>query len=117
MTALHNVEDAIVAYTRERTRRKALVAAAASNQRAVDLATALYSRGLTDFLNVLDAQRNLLQTQSDLAQSEANVSTDLVALYKAMGGGWDAFPVVTPTQTGERDAQARLFSNGAQLIQ
>jgi len=99
LTALEDVENAIVAYTRERNRREALVAAAASNQRAVDLATALYTRGLSDFLNVLDAQRNLFQTQSDLAQSETTVSTDLVALHKALGGGWDVFPMVTATQT------------------
>jgi NodT family efflux transporter outer membrane factor (OMF) lipoprotein len=88
LTALQDVENAIVAYTRERQRRETLVAAATSNQRAVDLATALYTRGLSDFLNVLDAQRNLFQTQNDLAQSEATVSTDLVALHKALGGGW-----------------------------
>lgn len=102
LTALQDVEDGIVAYTRERSRRKSLVLAAASNQRAVDLATALYSRGLTAFLNVLDAQRNLFQTQNDLAQSEATVSTDLVALHKALGGGWDAFP--TPSATAMRTA-------------
>ena len=99
LTALRDVEDAIVAYTQERDRREALVAAASSNQRAVDLATALYTRGLTDFLNVLTAQQNLFQTQSNLAQSEATVSTDLVALHKALGGGWDVFPMVTATQT------------------
>ena len=99
LTALHDVEDAIVAYTQERTRREALVAAAASNQRAVALATALYSRGLTDFLNVLTAQQNLFQTQNDLAQSETMVSTDLVALHKALGGGWDAFPMPAAAAT------------------
>lgn len=91
LTALEDVENAIVAYTREGNRREALVAAAGSNQRAVDLATA-YTRGLTDFLKVLDAQRNLLQAQKDLAQSETTVSTDFVALYKAVGGGWTPFP-------------------------
>ena len=92
LTALEDVENAIVAYTRERDRRRTLTAAVASNERAVDHATSLHTRGLTSFLNVLDAQRNLYQTQTDLAQSEATVSTDLVALNKALGGGWDAFP-------------------------
>jgi outer membrane protein TolC len=101
LTALQDVEDAIVAYTQERNRREALVAAEASNQRAVDLATALYTRGLTAFLNVLDAQRNLFQSQNDVAQSETTVSTDLVALHKALGGGWETvpMPVKTATQT------------------
>jgi len=92
LTALEDVENAIVAYTQERDRSEALAAAVASNQRAVDLATILYTRGLSDFLNVIDAQQNLFQAQSDLAQSETSVSTDLVALHKALGGGWDAFP-------------------------
>ena len=93
LTALEDVENTIVAYTRERVRRETLLAAVASNQRAVDLATSLYTRGLSDFLSVLDAQRNLLQAENDLAASETAVSTDLVALHKALGGGWDAFPM------------------------
>jgi len=48
-----------------------------------------YVRGLGDFLNVLDSQRALFSSESDLAQSEATVSTNLVALYKALGGGWE----------------------------
>jgi len=91
LTALEDVENAIVAFTRERNRRETLAEAVRSNQRAFDHATALYERGLADFLNVLLAQRNLYQTQTDLAQSETSVSTDLVALDKALGGGWDAF--------------------------
>ena len=109
LTALEDVENAIVAYTRERSRRETLVAEVASNQRAVELATALYSRGLSDFLDVLDAQRNLLQAQNDLAQSETSVSTDLVALHKALGGGWDAvLSATTETATvGEPIAMAQ----------
>ncbi len=90
LSALEDVENAIVAYTRERDRRKALAHAVASNQRAVDLASEIYVSGLSDFLSVLDEQRNLFQTQSELAQSDAALSADLVALYKALGGGWDA---------------------------
>jgi outer membrane protein, multidrug efflux system len=92
LSVLEEVENAIVAYTRERVRRQSLVAAVESNQRAVDHATALYVKGLSDFLNVLDAQRALFQTQTELAQSEAAVSENLVALNKALGGGWQAVP-------------------------
>jgi NodT family efflux transporter outer membrane factor (OMF) lipoprotein len=98
LNAFEDVENAIVAYTRERDRRKTLADAVASNQRAVDLASGLYVRGLSDFLNVLDAQRNLFQTQSELAQSDTAVSADLVALYKALGGGWDAVSLATGRQ-------------------
>jgi outer membrane protein TolC len=93
LAALEDAENAIVAYTRERDRRETLAEATHSNQRAVDHATSLYARGLTNFLNVLDAQRNLYQTQNDLAQSETTVSTELVALHKALGGGWDTVPM------------------------
>jgi len=55
----------------------------------VALATKLYRNGLGTFLNVLDSQRALLASQSDLAQSDTTVSTDVVALYKALGGGWE----------------------------
>jgi len=91
LDALEEVENALVAYTRERNRFEALTEAVASNNRAVTLATQLYTSGLSDFLNVLDAQRNLVQTEREQAQSEAATAVDLVALYKALGGGWEAF--------------------------
>jgi outer membrane protein TolC len=91
LNALEEVENALVAYTRERDRYEALTEAVASNNRAVTFATQLYTSGLSDFLNVLDAQRNLVQTEREQAQSEAATALDLVALYKALGGGWEAF--------------------------
>ena len=60
----------------------------AANRRAVDLASRLYVEGQTDFLNVLDAQRSLYASEDALAQSTGTVSTNLVAVYKALGGGW-----------------------------
>jgi outer membrane protein TolC len=65
------------------------VDAVAFNQKAVDLSITLYTEGQTDFLNVLQAQRALFVTQDDLASSTRTISTNLVALYKALGGGWD----------------------------
>ncbi|MCW5889254.1 MAG: efflux transporter outer membrane subunit [bacterium] len=92
LTALEDVENAIVAYTRERMRRASLSEAVVANQRAVDLAQQLYVRGLTDFLDVLDAQGNLLRSQTALTISDTSVSSSLIALYKALGGGWELFP-------------------------
>jgi multidrug efflux system outer membrane protein len=92
LTALEDVENAIVAYTRERERRASLEQAVAANQRAVDTATQLYTRGLTDFLDVLDAQGNLLRSQTALTLSDTSVSSSLIALHKALGGGWQLFP-------------------------
>jgi outer membrane protein, multidrug efflux system len=93
LRALEEVENAIVAYTRERDRRETLGAAVAANQRAVELASERYVQGLTDFLDVLAAQGNLFLTQTELARSETAVSSTLVSLNKALGGGWDAVDV------------------------
>ena len=83
------VEDALVAYAQDQVRGKALNDEVVADQRAVDLSTQLYQRGLGDFLNVLTAERSLYTAQSDLSVSQSSVATDLVALYKALGGGWD----------------------------
>ncbi|MGH7131422.1 MAG: efflux transporter outer membrane subunit [Phycisphaerales bacterium] len=97
LTALEEVENSLVGYQREQTRRDSLATAVEANQRAVNLATELNTRGLTDYLSVLDAQRALFLTQDQLAESEGAVLTNLVALYKALGGGWEELPVpVTP---------------------
>jgi NodT family efflux transporter outer membrane factor (OMF) lipoprotein len=92
LTALQDVENALIASAREAEHRKALIDAVAANRKAVDYATQLYVNGQTDFLSVLDAQRSLFATEDALVQSTGVVSTDLVALYKALGGGWDDGP-------------------------
>lgn len=89
LRAYEEVAGALVAYARVRDRRDALTRAVAADQRAVDQADDLWRHGLTDFLNVLDTQRALFQLQDQLAESQAGVTTSLVALYKALGGGWD----------------------------
>jgi len=89
LTALQDVDNALVAYAKEQTRRQALADAVAANRRAVDLANRLYTQGLTNFLNVLEAERSLYTTEDALVQSHRNISLDLVALYKALGGGWE----------------------------
>jgi outer membrane protein TolC len=53
------------------------------------MANELYIRGLNSFINVLDAQRSLYAAENDAAQSEATMAANLVALYKALGGGWE----------------------------
>lgn len=95
LLALQEVESALVAYAAEQHRREALSRAVAANRRAVELSTELYSRGGTDFLNLLSAQRSLLGSEGALAQSDRNLAANLIALYKALGGGWE---VALPTQ-------------------
>ena len=87
--ALEDVEDAMVGYAQESRRRSLLAAAAAASERAVELAEIQYTSGLTDFQNLLDAQRSLFVQQDQLAASEGLVVKNLIALYKALGGGWD----------------------------
>lgn len=88
LLALQEVEDALANYTTQQGRRSALAEAKAQEQQALRFARERYENGLTDFLTVLDAQRSLLATQDTLALSNQTVCTDLVALYKALGGGW-----------------------------
>jgi NodT family efflux transporter outer membrane factor (OMF) lipoprotein len=88
LTAFKEVEDALVAYSKEQQRHNALEKAVAANQLAVQLAGERYQKGLTGFIDVLDSQQALYQTQNNLANSTAAVSGQLVALYKALGGGW-----------------------------
>jgi len=89
LTALGDVESALVNYAKEQSRYRSLLDATVANRRAVQLANDLYRQGLVAFLNVLDAERTLYVTENDLAQSEANMASNLVVLYKALGGGWD----------------------------
>src|SRR6266511_979374 len=89
LAAFGDVEKSLVSYSREQVRQRSLAEAVASNRRAVEMANELYVRGLNDFLNVLDTQRSLYAAENDLAQSEATMAANLVALYKALGGGWE----------------------------
>ncbi|MCC6661869.1 MAG: efflux transporter outer membrane subunit [Phycisphaerales bacterium] len=92
LNAYEEVAGALVAYARVREQRESLARAVDAGQRAVELARDLWSRGLTDFLNVLNSQRALYQLQDQLALSDAEATTSLVALYKALGGGWEPPP-------------------------
>jgi multidrug efflux system outer membrane protein len=90
LAALQEVENVLIASAKEQEHRRELAAAVAANRKAVDLATRLYVEGQTDFLNVLEAQRSLYSSEDALTRSNGTVSTNLIALYKALGGGWQA---------------------------
>ena len=105
--ALEDVENALVAYGQERVRWQQLNAAVQANRRATDLANQLYTKGLTDFLNVLESQRNLFASEDQLAQSERSVSADVVALYKALGGGWESQEQADEPKTENRAVAGR----------
>lgn len=100
LISLEDAENALVALSQEQTRRAALTRAVDANARAVDLATQLYSSGLRDFLNVLASNQQLFESEDQLAVSEHDVTTSLISLYKALGGGWEDVgpPPEAPTQ-------------------
>ncbi len=88
LTALKDVEDALAGYTKEKERQAALAQAVDANRKALELANIRYEKGLSNFLDVLDAQRSLYSSEDALTQNRANISENLVGLYKALGGGW-----------------------------
>jgi len=88
LLAIEDVENALSAHTRERRRVDALRASVAANRRAFDLATERYTGGLENFLSVLDAQRAVYAVEDGAAVSETNALVSLIAVYKALGGGW-----------------------------
>jgi outer membrane protein TolC len=86
--ALAEVENALTAYAEEQLRKERLADAVDAAFLAEELASQQYSAGLTDFTTVLDAQRSLLSFDDQLALSDGTVTSNLIRLYKALGGGW-----------------------------
>jgi NodT family efflux transporter outer membrane factor (OMF) lipoprotein len=88
LDSLEEVQNALVNYAQEQERRDRLNQAVQQSQLAVDLAAEQYRAGLVDFLSVLDSQRELYANEDQLALSQTNVTTNLIALYRTLGGGW-----------------------------
>jgi len=86
--ALRDVEDALARYRAEESRVQSLDSALASAQATLTIAEDQYRTGFVTFTNVLQAQNALLNARDQLTQSRAQAATDLVAIYKALGGGW-----------------------------
>ena len=89
LNAWLEVDNALVAYDREQRRLAQLDRQVEETQRALALARQQYTAGTSDFLRVLDAQRQVLSAEQQEADSRATVSLNLVTLYKVLGGGWD----------------------------
>ena len=100
LRAWHEIADALSSYDAEQRRLDRLTRGVAFSQNAFLLARRRYQAGVADFLNVLDAERSMLSAEQSKAVSTANVSADLVTLYKALGGGWQtSFPDTKDTLT------------------
>jgi NodT family efflux transporter outer membrane factor (OMF) lipoprotein len=89
--ALREVETALVAYGQEQIRREALTQEVTANREALNLAKRLYQLGVEDYLAVLDADRSLHSAEDRLVLSQRDMSINLIALYKSLGGGWENF--------------------------
>jgi outer membrane protein, multidrug efflux system len=90
LSALHEVENALAAYKADRDRGVSLAAAVEESRDALSLARDRYKSGVANFIDVLDAERSLQQNELSLATNTTAIATDLVAIYRTLGGGWDA---------------------------
>jgi NodT family efflux transporter outer membrane factor (OMF) lipoprotein len=89
LKASREVEDALAGFVNAQEAATHQTLSVAAAQRAVEISLVQYREGATDFQRVLDAQRQVLQQQNNLAQSSSSVATNVIALYKALGGGWE----------------------------
>jgi len=88
LNALSEVETALVAFSREQETQRILEEAVVSGERAVVIANGLFEAGLSDFLNVLQSEKALYQSQDQRALSQQRLMLAVVAIFKALGGGW-----------------------------
>ncbi len=102
LQAWHDVVNALIAFHKEQDRRSHLNLQASHARAALDLSRKRYTDGVEAFITVLDAERTVLAAEQQAATSATNASIDLVALYKALGGGWEetfpVAPILPPTQ-------------------
>ncbi|EIC28787.1 efflux transporter outer membrane subunit [Methylomicrobium album] len=89
LTSFEEVETALITYAKEQEHYQRLEQEVNANQRAVELASQRYAKGWTGYLDLLDAQRTLYISQDEWVRSKRAVTLNLVALYKALGGGWE----------------------------
>jgi hypothetical protein len=115
--AVQEVDQAIAGYNAEQSRLNSLSRARSAALDAVRLSTDRYERGLTDFLNVLDAERQRFEIEAQYEISRRVAGVQLVALYKALGGGWEHYQAIPPIRTPEPAiAAAARESNGLRPI-
>jgi NodT family efflux transporter outer membrane factor (OMF) lipoprotein len=116
LSAVQQVDASLDAYQAQQTRMENLTTAMTAGQRAVDLATARYDRGLTDFLNVVDAERQFYDLQEQYAEAQVAQGEQFVQLYKSLGGGWQNYqsvPAIRRPQPAIIAAFRRVLGSGA----
>jgi NodT family efflux transporter outer membrane factor (OMF) lipoprotein len=101
LQAVGQVDQSVVSFRAQQQRLNDLNRAIAAAKQAVSLSSTRYENGLTDFLNVLDAERQLYDLQGEYVQTQRAAAEQLVGLYKALGGGWQAYQTVPPIRQPE----------------
>ena len=99
LRATQEVEDGMTGYLREQDATVFAQNAVAAAENGVKLALVQYREGAVDYQRVLETQRALLSSQNELATRRSSAVTNLIALYKALGGGWEVRqgdPIVEP---------------------
>ena len=96
LNAVREVDTSIQSYSAQQARLLALSEGLLAGQRAVDLATERYNRGLTDFLNVVDAERELYDIQEQYVAAQISEGEQFAQLYKSLGGGWENYQNIPP---------------------
>ena len=104
LTALEETENALTDFGRERARRQSLLGAAAAAAEACDLARRRFEAGVVDRSVVLDVERARLSVESELAGCETMAAGELIAVYKALGAGWESFPPQPASKPAGRPA-------------
>ena len=96
INAIDDVENSLTGYDAERDRLASLDLGVRAAQRALDLANARYDRGIIDYLNVLDAERQLYDLEDQYAVSDETAVSDFVTVCESLGGGWQGFAPPPP---------------------
>jgi NodT family efflux transporter outer membrane factor (OMF) lipoprotein len=109
LSAWHDIDNSLTEYSSQQQRHDQLQAEVQDDQKALYLAQAQYKAGTGTFLQVLDAERSLLSAQQDLTDNTTQISTTLVSLYKALGGGWEStYPDAAATADVATSASANV---------
>jgi NodT family efflux transporter outer membrane factor (OMF) lipoprotein len=102
LRAWKEVDNALTAYREAQNRRADVARSVAENKTALQAARQRYSEGAIDFLNVNSTQTQLLQSENDLAESDTLIATDIVSLYRSLGGGWEIADAVRNADLAQR---------------
>lgn len=113
LTAVQQVDDAVAIYDAAQKRLKGLERALIAARQATKLATERYDRGLTDYLNVLDAERQEFDLEEQYASTRQTAAAQLITLYKVLGGGWEHHEVIPPL----KQPQPAIIAAARRLIE